>query len=348
MVALVDRPTISSLVHELKAAQGPVSGAGIARAAGISRTALWKHVETLRRLGYEIEASTGVGYRLVRAPDKPYPWEVREGLRTQRLGHLVHYYDVTDSTQDDARRLAEAGAPEGTLVIAEEQRSPRGRLGRAYFTPPGGLWFSLILRPRRSPDEVIHLSLLAGVGVHQAIESETGIRPWVRWPNDLLVDERKLVGIGVELASEQDVLHHVVVGIGINVNLSQSDFPPDLRPIAVSLRELLGRDVPRVPLLQRALERIEALYDRYLAVGPAPVLEAWRALPSVLGQRVTVEEVRPIRPGLETGGRWEGTAIDLDDDGALLVRTDDGKLKPVVAGDVRIATPGANGSGGRS
>lgn len=339
MVELVDSAAIASLVHKLKAAGGPVSGAGIARATGVSRTALWKHVERLRQLGYEISASTGVGYRLVRTPDRPYPWEVREGLRTQRLGHVVHYFDSTETTQDDARRLAEAGAPEGTMVIAEEQRSPRGRLGRAYFTPPGGLWFSLILRPHRSPDQVIHLSLLAGVGVHQAIEEVTGLRPWIRWPNDLLVGDRKLVGIGVELASEQDVLHYVIVGIGVNVNISMRDFPADLRPIAISLRELLGRDVPRVPLLQRILERIEALYDRYLAVGPAPVLEAWRALPSLLGQRVTVEELQPIRPGIETGGRWEGTAIDLDDDGALLVRTDDGRLHPVVAGDVRIATP---------
>lgn len=330
MATIVDKPSLASLVHELKSAGGSVSGAGIARGAGVSRTALWKNVETLRRLGYEIEASTGVGYRLVATPDKPYPWEVNEGLGTQRFGRAVHYFDVIGSTQDEARRLAEAGAPEGTLVIAEEQRSPRGRMGRSYFTPPGGLWFSLLLRPRRSLDEVIHLSLLTGVAVHQAIETETGVRATVRWPNDLLIGERKLVGIGVELASEPDVLHHVIIGIGVNVNLSQSDFPPELQPIAISLRDALQRDVARVPLLRRILERIEALYDRYLTTGPGPILDAWRALPTIVGERVIVEELR---------SRWEGIAVDVSDDGALLVRTDDGRLHSVVAGDVRIVTP---------
>lgn len=329
MAELVDKPSLASLVRELREAPGPVSGAQVAQAAGVSRTALWARVKALRRLGYEIAGASGAGYRLVAAPDKPYPWEVRDGLGTQRFGHRVHYFEVTGSTQDEARRLAEEGAPEGTLAVAEEQRAPRGRLGRSYFTPPGGLWFSLLLRPRRPPDEVPHLSLLAGVSVHEAIEAETGIRPTVRWPNDLLIDGRKLVGIGVELASEQDVLHHVALGIGVNVNLRRRDFPPDLQPIAVSLRQVLGREVPRVPLLQRILERLEALYDRYLAVGPGPILEAWRALPNILGERVAVEELR---------GRWEGTAVDVDDAGALLIRTEEGTLHPVVAGDVRIVT----------
>ena len=286
-------------------------------------------METLRRLGYQIEAAPGVGYRLVGVPDRLYPWEVRDGLGTKRLGQLIHHFDVTGSTQDEARRLAEDGAPEGTLVVAEEQRSPRGRLGRSYFTPQGGLWFSLILRPHRSPEAVTSLSLLAAVGLHQAIEDETGLQPTVRWPNDLLIKGRKLAGILVEMASEQDVLRYVIVGIGLNVNLSKKDFPTDLQTIAVSLKETLGAKVARVPLLQRILERTEALYDRFLDDGPGPILDAWRALPTILGQRVVVQELHD---------RWAGTAADLDESGALLVRTDDGTLHRVLAGDVRIET----------
>jgi BirA family biotin operon repressor/biotin-[acetyl-CoA-carboxylase] ligase len=176
---------------------------------------------------------------------------------------------------------------------------------------------------------VIALSLLSAVGVHLGIEEVTGLRPTVRWPNDLLIDGRKIVGILIDMDSEQDVLRHAVAGIGINVNVRTRDFPKDVRPIATSLREELGRAVPRVALLQRILEHIEVLYDAYLERGPSPILDAWRALPTILGQRVSVEELRE---------RWEGTAIDLDDEGALLVRRDGGTVQRVLAGDVRIVT----------
>ena len=321
-------PLVERLLRELRAAApGPLSGAQVARTLGVSRAAVWKRVEALRRLAYGIEATPSVGYRLVDVPDRLYPWEVREGLRSRRFGQRLRHFAVTGSTQDEARRLAEAGEPEGTLVVAEEQRAPRGRLGRSYFTPQGGLWFSLLLRPRRPPEEMILLSLLTAVGVHQAIEEVTGLRPTVRWPNDLLIDGRKTVGILVELAGDQDLLRYAVVGVGVNVNLAEADFPPELRPIATSLRQALGKEVSRVPLLQRILERLETLYHRYLSAGPRPILEAWRALPTLLGRRIVVEEL---------GETWEGTAVDLDDHGALLVRTDQGALRRLLAADVRI------------
>ncbi len=331
-----NKTSIESLLRALKEAPGAVSGAQLASAAGVSRTALWKRAQMLRRLGYEIDAARGIGYRLVAIPDRLYPWEVRDGLSTERLGQNVHHFLVTGSTQDEARRLAEAGAPEGTLAIAEEQHSPRGRLGRSYHTPPGGIWCSLLLRPRRSPEDIIQLSLLAAVAVHQAIVMTTGLRLLVRWPNDLLAEGRKLVGISLELTSEQDVLHYVVLGIGVNVNLKEQDFPTELRPIATSLSQLLGHDVARVPLLQRILERIETLYDSYLEHGPAPILEAWRALPTILGERISVQELT------ET---WLGTAVDLDDKGALLVRDDAGAVRRVLAGDVRISAGTAKTNG---
>ncbi len=326
---MVDVTLTERLVRELKAAAGPASGGDISRALGVSRTAVWKQVRSLRRLGYQIDATPRVGYRLIRTPDVPYPWELGEGLRTKRFGRRAHHFDMVGSTQDELRRLAEDDAPEGTVVVAEEMRSAKARMGRSYVTPRGGLWFSLLLRPARSPEAVIALSLLAAVAVHRGIAEVTGLRPTVRWPNDLLLDGRKLVGILVEMDSEQDLLRYAVVGVGVNVNVSERDFPAELRPIATSLREALGRDVPRVALLQRILERMEALYDTYLEGGAGPILDAWRALPTVLGQRVSVEELR---------GRWEGVAVDLDREGALLVRRDDGAVQRVLAGDVRIVT----------
>ncbi|MEX1253423.1 MAG: biotin--[acetyl-CoA-carboxylase] ligase [Dehalococcoidia bacterium] len=325
----VDTTLAERLLSEMKATDGTISGGEVSRTLGVTRAALWKQVQALRRLGYEIESTPRVGYRLVSAPDVPYPWELRDGLRSKRFGQQAYHCDALGSTQDEARRLAGEGAPEGTVVVAETLDAARGRMGRAYVTPPGGLWFSLLLRPRRSPEQVIALSLLVAVGVHQGIEGVTGLRSTVRWPNDLLLDGRKIVGILIEMDSEQDVLRHAIVGIGINVNVRMRDFPKDVQPIATSLREALGRDVPRVALLQRTLERMEALYDTYLERGPRSVLDAWRALPTILGQRVAVEELRE---------RWEGTATDLDDEGALLVRRDDGAVQRVLAGDVRIVT----------
>jgi BirA family biotin operon repressor/biotin-[acetyl-CoA-carboxylase] ligase len=310
-------------------AQRLVSGEELCGPLGLSRAGLWKRIESLRSLGYEIEGAAGSGYRLIAAPDVPYPWEIRAGLATTRLGQNARHFQTCESTQDDLRAAAEAGAPDGTLYIAEELRAARGRMGRSFYTPRGGLWFSLLLRPERPPNELALLSLAVAVALHQATNELTGLSPLLRWPNDLLLDGRKMAGILLEMASEQDVVRYVIPGVGVNVNLRTSDFPPDLRPIATSLREALGRDVPRVALLQRFLERLESLYDDYLANGPSPVLDAWRALPTILGKRIAIEE---------RDRTWEGTAHDIDADGALLVRNGGGDLKRVLAGDVRIIT----------
>jgi BirA family biotin operon repressor/biotin-[acetyl-CoA-carboxylase] ligase len=319
-----------NLLSELRRSATPLSGEAIGRSLGVSRAALWKRIETLRALGYSIEGAAGSGYRLTGSPDVPHPWEVRNGLdtKTKRLGRSVRHFERCVSTQDDLRAAAEAGAPEGALFIAEELEAARGRMGRSFFTPRGGLWFSLLLRPERPPQEVALLSLAVAVALHQAIEHVTALRPLVRWPNDLLIDGKKIAGILVEMASEQDVVRYVIPGIGVNVNVRAGDFPADLRPIATSLSEALGRDVPRVALLQRFLERMELLYDEYLGAGATPVLDAWRGLPTILGQRIVVEERTHA---------WEGTAEDIDAEGALLVR-DGGETRRVIAGDVRIIT----------
>ena len=169
---------------------------------------------------------------------------------------------------------------------------------------------------------------MAAVGIHRAVEAVTGLRAVVKWPNDLLLDGRKAAGILVELMSEQDVLHYAVIGVGINVNLRMDDFPAELRATATSLREVVGQEVSRLSLLQRTLEHMERLYYSYLDQGSGQVLTAWRSLPSILGQRVEVEEMRQT---------WEGVAVDLDDDGALLVRADDGGIRTLLAGDVRLS-----------
>jgi BirA family biotin operon repressor/biotin-[acetyl-CoA-carboxylase] ligase len=328
MAAAVNGDWQDTLLEHLRTTES-VSGEALSHSLGLSRAGLWKRIESLRALGYEIEGAAGEGYRLLASPDVPYPWELRAGLATERLGLSVRHYDMCESTQDELRIAADAGAPDGTLYVAEELGAARGRMGRSFYTPRGGLWFSFLLRPERPPNVLALISLACAVALHQAIDDVTGLRPLVRWPNDLLIDGKKVAGILVEMASEQDVVRYVIPGIGVNVNLRASDFPSELRPIATSLREELGRDVPRVALLQRFLERMESLYDEYLEDGPAPVLDAWRALPTILGKRIVVEERTHA---------WDGTAEDIDADGALLVRNGGSDLKRVLAGDVRIIT----------
>ncbi|MBI2917847.1 MAG: biotin--[acetyl-CoA-carboxylase] ligase [Chloroflexi bacterium] len=309
----------------LAASGGHLSGQEISRRLDMSRTAIWKHVQSLRRAGYLIESSPRLGYRLLARPDRLLPAEVHSGLRAQVLGRDLHHLETATSTQEVASRMARAGAPEGTVVVAEEQTAARGRLGRHYFTPRGGIWFSAVLRPPLIPQEVPLISLLAGIAVAEAVAEETGLPVQLKWPNDVLIRGRKAVGILTELAAEAEAVAFILCGIGINVNQRAADFPEPLRATATSLREELGREVPRASLFRCVLEKLDRYYQSFLQQGPAPVLEVWRRLPNILGERVRVAT------GKES---LEGVALGLDRDGALLLQLADGSLNRVLAGDV--------------
>lgn len=318
-----------ALLERLRAAGEPVSGGDLARALGVSRTAVWKQVQALRRLGYRIAGNPGSGYRLEQAPDLPTPEEVLPLLRTRRLGRPYRFHPVIGSTNLEARRLALSGAPEGTTVVADCQTRGRGRRGRPWLTPPGtGLAVSVVLRPELPPAGLGRLTLLTAVAVRRAIRAVTGLAPAVKWPNDLLLDGRKVCGILLELAAQQDAIEFVVVGIGVNVNQAPDQFPPDLAATAGSLRQFLGRPVPRPRLVAEVLAELEAAYDAWRAGQDAPWWSEWREACPHLGQRVRV-----------TGpaGTWVGRALDVSPDGALLLQPD-GAPAPVrvLAGDVSL------------
>ncbi|HXG42269.1 MAG TPA: biotin--[acetyl-CoA-carboxylase] ligase [Dehalococcoidia bacterium] len=327
--AIADDSVLARVAAHLKARRGVhVSGEELARALGLSRNAVWRHVASLRRLGYDVRSSPRLGHRLLAAPDRPLPWEVAEGLATCRLGRPLRYLEVAGSTQDTARRWAEAGAPEGATVVAEEQRLGRGRRGQAFLAPRGGLWFSLVLRPQRPPSQALLLSLMATVAVSRAIAATTGLACVLSWPKDVLLGGRKVAGVLVEVEAEPDWVRHAVLGIGVNVNLAQASLPPALAPSVTSLRQELGRPVPLVPLLRRLLQELDGLYDLYLREGPAPLVDAWRQAPSILGRRVEVDDG-------DTGAA--GEAVDLGPDGSLLVQASDGRLLRFISGHVRPA-----------
>ena len=303
-----------------------ISGEEIASRLGVSRTAVWKHIRELREAGYDIRSHSRSGYMLQQAPDLLLPDEVRHGLKTEFIGQNIIYYEDIPSTNIEAKRLAADGAPEGTVVVSEAQSTGRGRMERAFFSPKGkGIWFSVILRPGFLPQEAPKCTLLAAVAVARAME-RFGLRAGIKWPNDVLHEGKKLVGILTEMNGEMDRINYVVIGTGINVNILPEDFPPELRECATSLAIMKGEKLPRVAFFQAVLESLEELYLLVQTQGFASLMEEWRRYTITLGQEVNVIGIN------ET---FAGKAVDIDDDGALLVQTARG-IRRVLAGDVSI------------
>jgi BirA family biotin operon repressor/biotin-[acetyl-CoA-carboxylase] ligase len=302
-----------------------LSGEEVSRRVGVSRAAIWKHIEELRQEGYEIEARPRIGYRLVHRPDRIAPEEIVPHLNTRYFGREIRYEVSTPSTQLLAHQWAREGGREGALVIAEEQTLGRGRLGRQWHSPPRtGIWMSLILRPPIPLAQAPHLTLLASVGVHRAVERFTGLPVRIKWPNDLLVHGKKVCGILTELRGEQDQIHYVVLGIGINVNAKEEHFPPELREIATSLAIAAGKSIHRAPLAATILEELERVYEQYLNEGFTPIRTAWEERAGMLGETITARTPK---------GTVQGVAERLDESGALLIRTRQGMV-PVFSAEI--------------
>lgn len=258
--------------------------------------------------------------------------EILEGLGTQRFGRQVLYRESVGSTNDLAKEMAREGAPEGLLVIADEQTAGRGRLGRSWTTPRGSaLAMSVVLRPAFPAHHAHRITLAAAVAVAEAVGEAAGLPVGIKWPNDLLLSGRKFCGILTEMEAEQESIRHVICGIGINVNLEEQELPPELRGIATSLRVERGAALKRAALARAVLERLESAYDLVAAGRYPSLLDRWRRLSVTLGQPVSVTAV-------DGSSSLTGVAEDLDPEGALLVRTSGGLLHRVVAGEVTLRT----------
>lgn len=322
--------TDAQILAALRAAgDGSVSGADLSQRLGLTRAAIWARVEELRRLGYEIEASPHHGYRLVSTPDVLHADDLLTRLgRTRVVGRDIRVFQSTTSTNDIIERLARDGVKEGAVVFAESQTKGRGRLGRKWLSPPGqGLWLSVLLRPALRPQEVTQLTIAAATALRRALHLETGMRADIKWPNDLLLRGRKVAGILTELSAELDRVKHVVLGIGVNVNFDPGAFPPDLRKQATSLKAELGRPVSRPELATAILRELDADYARIWDGQFTAVADEWEEHCTTLGREV----------GIQIGGRraW-GRAEALDEDGALLLRTEHGHVERIIGGDVTV------------
>ncbi len=308
---------------------GAVSGAELSAQVGVTRSAIWARIRELRALGYEIEASPHQGYRLLSVPDVLHAEDLLSLAHGNRIvGRDIQVFEETGSTNDVVERLARDGIGEGVVVFAETQTKGRGRLGRKWISPPRkGLWFSVLLRPDLRPVAATPLTVAAATALARAIRNQTGLEPQIKWPNDILLKGRKIAGVLTELSAELDRVKHVILGVGVDVNLVASDLPADLRKLATSLRIETGRNFRRADLAAAILTELDHDYARLRKGGFAGIAEEWGQQCTTLGQHVRIE----------TGGRvLQGRAEALDEDGALLLRTDHGHLERVIGGDVTL------------
>lgn len=302
--------TKGKILQLLREESAVLSGEALSNALGLSRTAVWKHIQKLQGCGYDIVASSK-GYRLQAEPDAPYPWEFPGHEET------MHFYPEVSSTMDIARKLARDGCPALTVVVAEKQTQGRGRLQRNWHSEAGGLYFTVVLRPNLAPMVSQRVNFCASLVMALTLQDLYGVHAVVKWPNDILVSDRKLAGMLSEMEAETDKVAYVNVGIGLNVNNDPSHAASD----AVTLKEILGHSVSRKAILAVYLE---ALKTRLMTLDTVDVIAEWKAQTVTLGRQVQ------IQTHSETA---QGTAVDVDDNGSLILQLGDGSLKTIIYGD---------------
>ncbi len=295
---------------------------------GVSRTAVWKAIKALREEGYEIEAVQNKGYRLVDAPDVMTAQEIASRLNTSWAGCEVHYYDTTGSTNIEAKQFAEQGAPHGTLVIADTQTGGRGRRGHTWQSPSGSsIAMSLVMRPQIPPEKASMLTLVMGLAVADAIRSVSGMETQIKWPNDAVVNKKKVTGILTEMSAEPGYIQYVVIGIGINVNSALEEFPEEIRDMATSLKLECGHQISRAQVItetMRYFEQYEAVFEKTLDL--SGLITHYNELLVNRDAQVRV---------LDPKGDYEGISRGIDAEGNLLVEAC-GEVRKVNAGEVSV------------
>ncbi len=315
------------VLSKLLEAGDVVSGSELARSLEVSRSAVWKAIEQLRKEGYEINAATNRGYWLASGPEALTLPEIRRWLAPGPIGARLEIHDEIDSTNRRAKELALQGAPHGTAVLARRQTGGRGRFGRSFFSPEGsGVYISFVLRPNLTADRAVMLTSLCAVAVARAAEraADGGIEAKIKWVNDVYVHGRKICGILCEagLDFESSQMQYVVAGIGVNVG--EMEFPPELSGIATSISNECGRPIPRSRFCAELINELNVLYPQ---LGAGEFMAENRARSNVIGRRVYV---------LRGDESYPATAVDIDDGGSLIVRTDEGETRTLRSGEISI------------
>jgi BirA family biotin operon repressor/biotin-[acetyl-CoA-carboxylase] ligase len=315
------------ILHLLRASRSEfLSGEELARKTGVSRTMVWKHIKSLERDGFGIEAVPSQGYRITSEPDILRQNDIKPGLKTKVIGKEIHLFSEISSTNTLAMEMASRGAPQGAVVIAETQTGGKGRLGRKWISPKGNLYFSVILRPDIPLHKAPLSTLMGAVAVATAIRKVCQVHAAIKWPNDILISGKKVCGLLTEMSAEQDRIKHIVLGIGVDVNLEPDVLPSDIRAVTTSLALETRQKINRTALLQEILRELDHWYHVFLH-DPANVLKEWERLNMTIGSRIAVSGGGEVLEGLAQG---------LDAEGRLIVKLDDGTARTVAAGDVTI------------
>lgn len=316
------------IIEVLKANTGDfVSGQIISDELNVSRTAVWKYINVLKEEGYDIESVTRKGYRLISSPDILTREEIAEYLNTKTIGRTIYHYDSIESTNKLAKEIA-MGEEEGTVIIAEEQTDGRGRLGRAWTSPKGsGIWMSIIIKPKIAPMDASKVTQITAASVYSAI-SEMGIETNIKWPNDIVLNGKKVSGILTEMTSEMMQINYMAIGIGINVNLDAGDIPEDIIEKATSLKIECGRKINRKELIARILNHFEYFYDKLiLNEDIEESITICKEKSALIGKKIRV---------ISRGKELEREAIDLTSSGELIVKDEDGNIEKIISGEVSV------------
>lgn len=315
------------LSHLKKERRTWVSGESLSRELSVSRAAIWKHIRKLREEGYVIESSTNKGYLLSKDSHLLLPNEIKEDLETKTFGKKgIEYFKEIDSTNIKAKDLAEGGAPEGTVIIAEKQVMGRGRKGRTWLSPEGdGIYASLILRPAMAPSGAPKITLMTAVAVAEALLSLVQIKITIKWPNDIMVRGKKLAGILTEIATDMDAVNYIIVGLGLNVNTPLQNLSEELKDRATSIYIETGEPLSRTRLVRAYLEYFEKYYEMFKANNFTPIMNRWKQLSNIIGQKITVDVI---------GRKHVGEVTDIDDEGVLILKDDEGGYQRIFSGDI--------------
>lgn len=314
-------------ILSLLRARDKVSGELMASQLGVSRTLVWKHIKSLQSLGYVIAATSNGGYQLLKQPDAVNDFAVLSYLPEDYRG-AVFYYQTIGSTNDIAKDLAGTSLPHGSLIIAEVQLKGRGRLGHSWASPSGGVWFTLVLKPSFPASIAPRFALWAAVVIAKILREQTGLPLTIKWPNDLLVGGRKIGGILVEMAAEIGRINYLIIGIGLNTNFKSEQLPAELQAKTTTIYDCLGKKINRAKLIADLAVKLAADYKQ-VAFDFQQILSEWRRLSATLGQKIKVKAAAEV---------FSGQAVDIDENGALIVKLDDGQTKLFQAGEVTLVS----------
>ncbi|MDP2891911.1 MAG: biotin--[acetyl-CoA-carboxylase] ligase [Bacillota bacterium] len=304
-----------------------ISGEDISKVYGVTRAAIWKHIQLLKAQGCDIVCTPHRGYKLRSMPDSMRPEFIMAWLSTKYIGKEIRYFEKIDSTNNKARELAASGCAQGLIVLADEQDIGKGRMGRRWYSPVGvGIYFSVVLRPELHPSQAPQITVAAAVAAVRAIRVLTGIDAQNKWPNDIVADDKKIAGIMTEMSADMDRINWMVVGIGVNVN--NTWFPPEIAEHATSLKNITGANFSRVQLLLTICHELEDILDVLIKKGNfQEILEEYESYSAIIAKRVRI-----TRKDSST----EGTVEGFDRDGALLLKLDNGEIERIVSGDVSL------------